>query len=499
VRTELLVNATPPETRVAVLEDGRVVEVLHERRSKSGLVGNVYLGRVHRVLPGMQAAFVSIGLDRDAFLYVEDIAPHPPEFDFGDGQEVAPEAAAATAEREDRPRIDDLLKEGQEIVVQVTKDPMGGKGPRVTAGISLPGRALVYLPSVREIGISRRITDEGERERLRGILEGLGGEGGFIARTAALSMRAEDFQPDFRYLTGLAGKIARRRESVAAPALLHRELDLAARSVRDLAGPDCAVIRVDDEGTRDRLKELLDTMAPALASRLELWDRPEPLFEHFGGEAEIENALRSRVTLPSGGSLVIHQTEALVAIDVNTGRFVGKDALEDTVFAVNLEAAPEVARQIRLRDLGGLLVVDFIDMELPENRAAVFTRFEEELAKDRARTRVLPLSEFGLIEVTRQRSRGNIERLLTRACPACGGSGRVKTDLTLALDLRRALLAPPRLFSAGQTVRVRVQPSLAHLLQDDEPKILEEAQEALGVQLVLLSEEGVAGFEILRG
>jgi ribonuclease G len=493
VRTELLVNATPPETRVALLEDGRVVEVLHERRSKSGLVGNVYLGRVHRVLPGMQAAFVSIGLDRDAFLYVEDVTPHPAEFDFGEGQETA----AAEAEREDRPRIDDLLKEGQEIVVQVTKDPMGGKGPRVTAGISLPGRALVYLPSVREIGISRRITDEGERERLRGILESLGGEGGFIARTAALSMRAEDFQPDFRYLTGLAARIARRRESVAAPALLHRELDLAARTVRDL-GPDCAAIRVDDEAARDRLKELLDAMAPALASRLELWDRPEALFEHFGVDAEIENALRSRVTLPSGGSIVIHQTEALVAIDVNTGRFVGKDALEDTVFAVNLEAAAEVARQIRLRDLGGLLVVDFIDMELPENRAAIFARFEEELAKDRARTRVLPLSEFGLIEVTRQRSRGNIERLLTRACPACSGSGRVKTDLTLALDLRRALLAPPRLFSAGQTVRVRVQPSLARLLQEEEPRILEETQETLGVQLVLLNEEGVAGFEILK-
>ena len=303
--------------------------------------------------------------------------------------------------------------------------------------------------------MSRRITDECERERLRGILKSCRGEGGFIARTAALSKPAEDFQPDFRYLTGLSARIARRRESVAAPALLHRELDLAARTVRDL-GPDCAAIRVDDEAARDRLKELLDAMAPALASRLELWDRPEPLFEHFGVDAEIENALRSRVTLPSGGSLVIHQTEALVAIDVNTGRFVGKDALEETVFAVNLEAAAEVARQIRLRDLGGLLVIDFIDMELPENRAAVFARFEEELAKDRARTRVLPLSEFGLIEVTRQRSRGNIERLLTRSCPACSGSGRVKTDLTLALDLRRALLAPPRLFSAGQTVRVRV-------------------------------------------
>jgi ribonuclease G len=498
VRTEILVNATPPETRVALLEDGRTVEVLHERRGKSGLVGNVYLGRVHRVLPGMQAAFVSIGLDRDAFLYVEDVAPRSPEFDFGDATVADGPGDSEETTREERPRIDDLLKEGQEIVVQVTKDPMGGKGPRVTAAISLPGRALVYLPGVREIGISRRINDEAERDRLRGILEGLGGEGGFIARTAAVSMRPEDFRADFRYLTELAAKIARRRESVSAPALLHRELDLAARSVRDLAGPDCAVIRVDDEGAYGRLKELLADIGPALSARLELYDRPEPLFEFFGVEAEIENALRSRVTLPSGGSLVIHQTEALVAIDVNTGRFVGKDALEETVFAVNLEAVPEVARQIRLRDLGGLLVVDFIDMELPEHRSAVYARFEEELAKDRARTRVLPLSEFGLIEVTRQRSRGNIERLLTRACPACGGGGRVKTDLTLALDLRRELLAPPSLFTPGQTVRIRVQPSLARLLEEEESKILAEAAENLGVSLEIVGDEAVAGYEVLK-
>jgi ribonuclease G len=351
---------------------------------------------------------------------------------------------------------------------------------------------------VREFGISRRITDEAERERLRRILEALPAEGGFIARTAAQSMREEDFQSDYRYLTDLAARIERRRESVAAPALLHRELDLASRSVRDLAGPDCAVIRVDDEGQYARLKELLEAIGPSLAVRLERFDRPEPIFEFFGVEAEIENALRSRVALPSGGSLVIHQTEALVAIDVNTGRFVGKDALEETVFAVNLEAVPEVARQIRLRDLGGLLVIDFIDMELAEHRDEIVSRFEEELAKDRARTRVLPLSEFGLIEVTRQRSRGNVERLLTRACPVCGGSGRVKTDLTLALDLRRELFAPPRLFTPGQTVRIRVQPGLAKLLTEDEPKILAELQESLGVDLELLSDEGVVGYEVLR-
>ena len=494
MRTELLINATPPETRVALLEDGRVVEVLHERRGRLGLVGNVYLGRVHRVLPGMQAAFVSIGLDRDAFLYVEDIAPHPAEFDFGEAES---DREAAEPAREERPRIDDLLKEGQEIVVQVTKDPIGGKGPRVTAGISLPGRALVYLPTAREIGVSRRITDEEERDRLRKILEGLPGDGGFIARTAALALREENFRPDFRYLTELAAKIARRRENASAPALLHRELDLALRSARDLAGEDCTAIRVDDEGVRDRLKELLDAMAPSLSGRLELHQRPEPLFEFHGVEAEIENALKSRVSLPSGGSLVIHQTEALVAIDVNTGRFVGKDALEETVFAVNLEAVPEVARQIRLRDLGGLLVVDFIDMEDSEHRQRLFARFEEELAKDRARTRVLQLSEFGLIELTRQRSRGNIERVLTRACASCGGSGRVKTDLTVALDMRRALFSPPLLFATGETIRIRVRPGVARLLTEEDTSILAEAEASLAIRIELLPDEAVDGFEVL--
>jgi ribonuclease G len=312
-------------------------------------------------------------------------------------------------------------------------------------------------------------------------------------------MRAEDFQPDFRYLTDLAARIARRRDSASAPSLLHRELDLGLRSVRDLAGEDCAVIRVDDERMHGRLRELLDAMAPSLAARLELSDGPEPLFETFGVEAEIENALRSRVSLPSGGSIVIHQTEALVAIDVNTGRFVGKDALEETVFAVNLEAVSEVARQIRLRDLGGLLVVDFIDMEDPEHRSSLFARFEEEMARDRARSRVLQLSEFGLIEVTRQRSRGNIERVLTRACPSCAGSGRIKTDLTLALDLRRALLSTPRLFTAGETVEVRIAPGLARLLTEGEPEILAEVQTSLAIQVRLLLDESVQGFEVLRG
>jgi ribonuclease G len=494
VRKELLVNVTPPETRVALLEDGRVMEVVHERRARQGLVGNVYLGRVHRVLPGMQAAFVSIGLDRDAFLYVEDAAEPVADFEFvdtGEGDGEAPPAA-------DRPLIDDLVREGQEIVVQVTKDPFGGKGPRVTTAVSLAGRTLVFLPGAREVGVSRRVADEAERERLRGILEGFGG-GGFIARTAALGRSADELAPDRRYLTELAARIARRRDSSGPPALLHRELDLALRSVRDLASDDVAAIRVDDPAAHGRLTEFLSAVAPDLVRRLELWEGSEPLFEATGVESEIENALRSRVSLPSGASIVIHQTEALVAIDVNTGRFVGKKDLEDTVFATNREAVPEVARQIRLRDLGGLIVVDFIDMEDPEHRRELFELFEAELARDRARTRMLPVSEFGLIEITRQRSRGNLERVLTQACADCSGSGRVKTDSTAVLDLRRALLRPPVLFTTGEAVRVRVRPAMAELVAAD-PTLLADAQERLGIRLELLPDDSVGGdgFAILR-
>ena len=484
MRKELLVNVTPPETRVALTEDGRVVEVFHERKGHRGLVGNVYLGRVHRVLPGMQAAFVSIGLDRDAFLYVEDALPQVVEED-GDDTAVVSSRQSNGAEK---PRIDELVKEGQELVVQVTKDPISGKGPRVTAGLSLAGRTLVYLPTVREVGVSRRITDDAERERLRQLLEELPG-GGLIARTAALGAGTAELAADHRYLADLAARISRQAEQAAAPALLHRELDLALRVVRDLATTDFAAIRVDDEGTEARLKEFLAAVAPSLVSAVELHSSEAPLFEEFGVEAEIQNALEHRVELPWGGSLVIQQTEALVAIDVNTGKFVGKDALEDTVFAANVEAIPEIARQIRLRDLGGLLVIDFIDMGEPEHRREIVERFEAELAKDRARTRMLQLSDFGLIEVTRQRSRGNLEKTLTRSCPCCSARGRVRTDLTLALDLRRDLMRPPVLVTPGETIRIRVTPNLARLLAEQERGLLDDVQQKLGVDLEIIPDE----------
>ncbi|HSS45271.1 MAG TPA: ribonuclease E/G, partial [Thermoanaerobaculia bacterium] len=347
----------------------------------------------------------------------------------------------------------------------------------------------------------RRITEEAERQRLREILEGFPGPGGLIVRTAGQGRPAAELAADRRSLLELASQISRSAEHSTAPALLRRELDLPLRIVRDLVTSDFAAIRVDNEAIRDRIAEFLSLVGPVPPSRLELHERPEPIFELYGVESEIEDALKSHVTLPSGGSVVIDQTEALVAIDVNTGKFVGKAALEDTVFSTNLEAIREVARQIRLRDLGGLLVVDFIDMQDPEHRREVFERFEAELAKDRVRTRLLPLSDFGLIEVTRQRSRGNLEKTLTGHCPCCGGTGRAKTDLTVALEMRRALWKTSSLCSPGQTVRVKARPSVLRVLREQEPALLTDVEGRLKVRVEMEPDETLppARFEVLLG
>jgi ribonuclease G len=496
VRTEVLVNATPVETRVAVTEGGRLVEIYHERRGRRGLVGNVYLGRVQRVLPGMHAAFVSIGIDRQAFLYVEDVLSHPVDGEQESGENGSDRNRDSGLAS--RPHIDDLVKEGQQIVVQVTKDPLSGKGPRVTANLSLPGRYLVYLPEGQDVAVSRRITDEEERERLRRILEVWGGPGTFIARTAARGISADEFETDRRYLVALAGRIARKAEEGNAPVLLHRELELALRIMRDRVSSDVAAIRIDDKATYERVRDFLQMVSPLLVARLEHDAESPPLYERLGIEAEIEEALQSHVPLPSGGSVVIHQTEALVAIDVNSGKFVGKDALEETVRTTNLEAIPEIARQIRLRDLGGLLVVDFIDMEDSEHRREIFESLDAELAKDRARTQLLPISEFGLIEITRQRSRWNLEKTLTRTCPECEGTGHVKTDLSVAMDLRRELSRVLPLYAPGEVIRVRVRPSLAELVKD-QSDLFSDLSDATGVSIELVPDETLhhAAYNIL--
>jgi ribonuclease G len=478
---ELVISASRFETRVALLEDGRAAELAVERARQRGVVGDIYKGRVTRVLPGMQSAFVDIGFERDAFLYVADVREDWDEFDEVD--EVAAEPAEASG---GAASIDDLLKEGQEIVVQVVKDVMASKGVRVTTNVSLPGRYLVFTPHASRVGISRRIQDERERERLKTILGRLAeAGGGFIARTAAEGRGEEEFLADRRYLEAVWETIGIRAEKSPAPSLLHRELDLLLRSVRDVGTQDCSAIWVDDEDAYRRVVEFLDQVHASLVSRVRLHRKNTPLFEDFGLEQEIERALRPKVWLPNGGYIVINPTEALVAIDVNTGRYVGKSRLEDTVFATNLAAVREIVRQIRLRDLGGIIVVDFIDMTEEANRQEIFAALEQELKKDRSRNRILKISEFGLVEITRKRSRQSLDRALTRPCPVCGGAGRIKSEQTVALEIRRDVEKLARRLTAGETAVVRAHADVVRLLRAEEWTLIAELEERYRIQVIV--------------
>jgi len=417
----------------------------------------------------MQSAFVDLGLDRGAFLYVSDVIEEVEDLESEGTREIQiddvhrPEAS-----------ISDLLREGQEIVVQVSKDTIATKGARITTHVTLPGRFLVYMPTVNHIGVSRRIESEGERSRLKEILERIRkGPGGFIVRTAGEERNEEEFVADLNYLTDLWEQIRRRAEKTGAPTALHHDLDLVLRTIRDVLSPEFKTVWVDSVEQYQRIVEFLDQIQPNLVSRVRLYLRDDPIFEEFGIEPEIAKALKSKAWLKSGGYIVINQTEALVAIDVNTGKYVGKRNLEETVFRTNLEAAKEIVRQIRLRDLGGIIVLDFIDMEIPENRAALFDALETEIRKDRSKTKILQISEFGLIEMTRKRVRQSLERSLTQACPYCGGSGRIKSNATISIEIWRELMKLRDLHE-GQDVIVRVnlrkllQRLRAHLRRDRE-------------------------------
>jgi len=486
VTLKMLVASDPHESRIAVLEQDRLTEIYVERHRHRGLVGNVYKGRVTRVLPGMQAAFVDIGLDRDAFLYVSDVEGSEPE----DGEDLALADAEANEidARDARPSIDDLLEQGQELIVQVVKDPLPNKGARISTHVTLPGRYLVLLPTVEHYGVSRRIEEEAERDRLAALVEELGGEGrGLIVRTVGEGKGSEEFAADRDYLVQMWERIRRRAAGVIAPTLLHQEQDLAVRTVRDRFSQEFAVLWVDGEETYERIVEFLDEVQPSLVTRVKLYSGEPPLFERFAIEGQIEAALRSKVWLKSGGYIVINQTEALVAIDVNTGRFVGKTNLEQTVLTTNLEAVEEIVRQIRLRDLGGIIVLDLIDMTEQEHRDEVFAGLEAELRKDRSRTKVLSISEFGLVEITRKRSRTNLERLLTQPCPYCQGSGRIKALETICLNLRREVLRHPEVAVDGELL-LRVHPDVARALQQEENAVLRELQKTLGVEILIQSD-----------
>jgi len=424
---------------VALLEDDVLEEVFIDRPELAGTAGNVYKGRVGSVLPGMQASFIDIGLGRDGFLHVSDVAAHMEAMDDVLGEE-ADIPRPRFGRGEDYPPIQDLLKPGQEILIQVVKEAIGTKGPRVTSYISLPGRYLVLMPTVEHTGVSRRIANDEERRRLKKLISSLRPEGlGFIVRTAGEGWGEREFRQDIRYLTGIWRKMQRKARGSRAPVLLYEEPPLLYRVVRDYLAPDIDRVVIDNKSEYAKLRRFLKNLIPESTYEVDLYTSDVPLFEHYGLDKQVEAALRSKVWLPSGGHIVIESTEALVTIDVNTGRYTGVDNLEDTVFKTNLEAAWEVGRQLRLRDIGGIVIIDFIDMEDERNRKGVLRELEHALERDRAKTNVFSFSPLGLVEVTRQRSRHSLQKSLCQPCPYCQGTGHVRSPATIAIETLRRL------------------------------------------------------------
>jgi ribonuclease G len=505
---EMIISATAHETRVAILEEDLVAEIFIERERSRGVVGNLYKGRVSKVLPGMQSAFVDLGLERDGFLYVADVIATFEEFDRLETDEEPPaqpgSGAAASAghgrgsgrrdkEKKDEPepKIEELLKEGQEIIVQVAKEPLGTKGARLTSHATMPGRFLVFLPTVDHVGVSRKIESRDERSRLRGIVrefrEQTGFAGGVIIRTAAAGRPKDDIVSDLSYFHKVWTDIRQKSETSRAPAVVFQEQSLVAKLIRDLLTEDFSAIRIDNVQEHRKILELVERIMPALGPKVKLYEKEFPIFEEYGVQAEIDKALRSKVWLKSGGSIVINQTEALVAIDVNTGRYVGKKTvgrLEDTIIKTNLEAAKEIVRQIRLRDLGGIIVLDFIDMEEKKNRQKVLQAVEQELRKDRAPSKALQVSDFGLVIITRKRVKQSLERVLTEPCPYCAGSAVIKSASTICYEIVAEVkkLGPDL---NGQSLVLRVNPDIARALREEERAAFKDLKQSLNREIAL--------------
>ncbi|MBE0598886.1 MAG: Rne/Rng family ribonuclease [Desulfuromonadales bacterium] len=498
---ELVINTTSHETRVALLENGHIAELYIERSRERGIVGNIYKGKVIRVLPGMQAAFVDIGLEKAAFLYVADVLDEMEAVEQFIEEGRPHPVAGEEAERPPLPPIEDLLQEGQELLVQVAKEPIGTKGARITSHISLPGRHLVLMPTVDHVGISRRIENEEEKGRLRELMERIRPRGsGFIVRTAAEGKSEEDLRSDLDFLVGLWQEISRRRETRGAPALIHSDLDVTSKVLRDILTEEVARIVVDSQVEYDKIVRFIGTFMPKLRYSIELSEDDEPIFDAFGLEVEIARALGRKVWLKSGGYIIIEQTEALTAIDVNTGRFVGKHNLEDTILKTNLEAVKEIAYQLRLRNLGGLIIIDFIDMEKEAHREKVHSALEEVLKQDKAKTNILKISELGLVEMTRKRVRESIGRTLCEACPYCEGKGYVKSRITMAYEIFRELRREIRDLP-GERITLQMHPDVAALLFDDERGSLEELEQRFGKQIAVTARPGfhLEQFELVVG
>jgi ribonuclease G len=509
----ILINATPEEARVALVENQSLAEMHIERTRDRGIVGNIYKGKVVRVLPGMQAAFVDIGLAKAGFLHVSDFYPGVGQLPLVDADLVerepdteAPltasespsEASSPSPAANDLPPepphydpIEDRLSRGDEILVQVAKEPLGSKGARITSHISLPGRYLVYLPTTNHLGVSRRIEDDDERQRLRDVVMTVKPPGaGFIIRTVCVGLSQSELQADMRFLIDLWNRVLKRSESVLAPSLLHDDMDLTLRSIRDLFTSEITRVVVDRAEDHRRILELVDSFAPTLTSRVELHESPEPLFDQYGIEQAISRALERRVWLKSGGYIVIDQTEALTTIDVNTGRYVGKHNHEETVLKTNLEAASEIVDQLRLRNIGGIIIVDFIDMMDPANQQRVMDAFDTALKQDKMRSNILKISELGLVEMTRKRTRASLPQMLTESCPTCDGRGRVISVTTMAYEAMRRIRQVARAAPEASRIVVRASPAVAAFLSEEESAAMDRLERETSRPITIEPVEG---------
>lgn len=459
---ELLINVTPQETRVAKIENGMLQEVIIERASCRGLVGNIYKGKVCRVLPGMQAAFLEIGLQRTAFLHLSDIVTQEEKKNIS--QEIT---------------INDLLKDGQELLVQVVKDPMGTKGARLTTHITIPARYLVYMPNSCHIGVSQKLEDDEERDRLKDIIKKLLPEfngGGYIVRTVAEGISEKAVHADMVFLEKLWESVQDNNNSVSSEIMVYEDLPLAMKVMRDIADTNIDAIRIDSRETFDKVIKFAKKFIPELAPHIEYYPGERPIFDLYGVEDEIQRALQAKIKLKSGGYLIIDQTEAMTTVDINTGGYVGNRNLEETIFKTNLEATQAIVRQLRLRNLGGIIIIDFIDMKESEHRRQVLRAFEKALDRDHAKTCITEVSNLGLIEMTRKRTRESLEHILCEACPICNGKGTIKTVETVAFEIFREIIREARQFET-QKLLVLTSKKVGDYLMDEESSSIAELEE----------------------
>ena len=490
--SEIFINSNQREIRVALMESNLLVELFIEHKSHKGIVGNIYKGKVTKILPGMQVAFVDIGLDKAGFLYVGDIDV----IDMLDLEDPL-ETPIIAEEDKDHPfegkpgrpnhdiKIQNILKEGQEILVQIAKNPLGTKGARITNYITLPGRHLVYMPTVNHISVSRRIEDENEKERLKKLVSEVGNDGeGYIVRTAGQDAEKSDFQSDINFLHRLWENLKKKSEGISGPYLIYEDLNLIFRSIRDLFTNDTQRLVIDSKSDFKKCLEFCSSYMPHLSDKVELYKDPMPIFEHYGVEPDINRALDRTIWLKSGGYIIIDQTEALVAIDVNTGKFVGHSDPEDTILQTNLEALKEVVYQLRLRNIGGIIIVDFIDMANEESKEIVSNALKQALKSDRSRTRILKISELGLVEMTRKRVRESLVQTLCDPCDYCEGKGYIKSPSTVCYEIIREIQRRGTDNITNKKLEIKVHPIIYDMLFEEDSGLLEEMEKQNNLEII---------------